>query len=551
MAGRVKSCEQSDGVNLTFCGAAGTVTGSCYLIEYGRGRFLVDCGMFQGNKTLKSLNYGAFPFDPADVDFVLLTHAHIDHSGLIPKLCKHGFRGPVYMTEPTASLLAFMLPDSGHIQESEVRLLNRRNVQRGRKAVRPIYTRAEAEDCLGQLKAVGYDEWITPGGGVQARFWNAGHILGSASVEVTVENGDETPIHLAFSGDIGPQEKHFHEDPEGPVGVGYLISEGTYGSRDRDDQSVEHRRAVLKQELLDGYNAGGNILIPAFAVERTQELLFDISWLIRESQIPPMPVFLDSPLAIQATRTFERYAGLLQDVGDNDGFLSEEGFRATETVEESKSIAKITGGAIIIAASGMCDAGRIRHHLKNNLWRPECTVLFVGYQAPGTLGSLLLEGKNPVRIHGEEVSVRARLRRIDTYSAHADQTELVAWVKERMPVQNAIFLTHGEATALEVLRQELVKAGCPENLIHVPEIDDCYHLTGKGRIKQRHVPHRVVQEEIVSTDWHNEYAGFLSNLSKELAAMPDNKAREKMLRRLQGMIDGAAVDDRKEKRHHE
>lgn len=542
MDGKPGTNGQAGGVSLTFCGAAGTVTGSCYLLEHAGGRFLVDCGMFQGNKTLKSLNYGEFPFDPKSVDFVLLTHAHIDHSGLIPKLCKYGFSGPVYMTEPTASLLAFMLPDSGHIQESEVRLLNRRNRQRGRRDVQPIYTQAEARACLSQLSTVNYDEWLEPAPGIRVRFWNAGHILGSSSIEVEAAT-DEEPVRFVFSGDIGPQEKHFHDDPAGPSGLHYLISEGTYGDRDRDDQSVEHRRAVLRQELLDGYNAGGNILIPAFAVERTQELLFDITWLIRHSQIPPMPIFLDSPMAIEATKTFERYADFLLDIGEDNGFLTGADFRATETVEESKAIARVTGGAIIMAASGMCDAGRIRHHLKNHLWRPESTVLFVGYQAPGTLGNLLQQGKNPVRIHGEEVSVRARLRRIDTYSAHADQSELVAWVRGREPVQNAIFLAHGEETALISLREKLIDAGCAEELIHIPQIDDCYHLTGKGRIKQKHAPHRVEQSEIVNTDWHNDYAGFLTTLSEELRSMPDNKARRRMLRRLQGMVEGRAVSD--------
>lgn len=535
-------------VSLTFCGAAGTVTGSCYLVTYPQGRFLVDCGMFQGNKTLRALNYDAFPFDPDTIDFVLLTHAHIDHSGLIPKLCKHGFAGPVFATEATRDLLTFMLPDSGHIQESEVRLLNRRNRQRGRPTVSPIYTRHDAEACTGQIDTVAYDSWMSPGEGVRARFWNAGHILGSSSIEVEVTNSDGHPLRFVFSGDIGPSEKHFHEEPDGPAGVDYLLVEGTYGGRDREDQSVEHRRSVLKEELLEAYRAGGNILIPAFAVERTQELLFDINWLIRHNQIPPMQVFLDSPLAIEATRTFERYADLLQDIGNDSRFLSEaEGFRATETVDESKAIAKITGGAIIIAASGMCDAGRIRHHLKNNLWRPEATVLFVGYQAPGTLGSLLLEGKNPVRIHGEEVSVRARIRRIDTYSAHADQGELIEWVQARMPVRNAVFLTHGEEDGLHVMREKLVEAGCPADLIHVPQIDDSYHLTGKGKLRQRHVTHRVEQKDVVNTDWHNDYAGFLTTLSQQLSGMPDNHARRKMLRQLQGMIAGKAVDDREKR----
>jgi metallo-beta-lactamase family protein len=256
---------------LTFHGGAGTVTGSCYAIEHEQGRFLVDCGLFQGTKTVRELNYGAFPFQPGAIDFVLLTHAHIDHSGLLPKLHKHGFRGPIHATPPTVDLLSFMLPDSGHIQESEVERLNRRNRQRGRAPVEPIYTRRDAEDCLEQIVGVAYETWLEPRPGVRARFWNAGHILGSASIEVQVEDGaGGPPVRLLCSGDLGPDEKIFHLEPDAPAGFDYLVCESTYGDRDREDATVEHRRDALCREINEALGAGGNLLIPAFTVERTR-----------------------------------------------------------------------------------------------------------------------------------------------------------------------------------------------------------------------------------------------------------------------------------------
>jgi metallo-beta-lactamase family protein len=231
-------------MRLTFHGGAGTVTGSCYQIEHGRGRFMIDCGLFQGTKTVRELNYGNFPFDPRAFDFVLLTHAHIDHSGLLPKLTKHGFKGTIHATAPTVDLLSFMLPDSGHIQESEVERLNRRNRRSGRPAVNPIYTRTDAESCLRRIEGVAYERWLEPGPGVRARYWNAGHILGSASIELQVEDGDGT-AHLLFSGDLGPDEKIFHLDPEAPAGFDYLVCESTYGDRDRADATVAERRRTL------------------------------------------------------------------------------------------------------------------------------------------------------------------------------------------------------------------------------------------------------------------------------------------------------------------
>jgi metallo-beta-lactamase family protein len=520
---------------LTFHGGAGTVTGSCYQIEHGRGRFLIDCGMFQGTKTVRELNYGAFPFKPDALDFVLLTHAHIDHSGLLPKLSKHGFRRAIHATAPTADLLSFMLPDSGHIQESEVEGLNRRNRRRGHAPVEPIYTRSDAEDCLGQIRGVPYERWIEPGPGVRARFWNAGHILGSASIELHIDDG-AGKLHLLFSGDLGPDEKIFHLDPDAPAGFDYVVCESTYGDRDRADATVEQRRRALRDEINDALAAGGNLVIPAFAVERTQELLHDIGVLMAERQVRDVPVFLDSPLASNATQVFIKHAAALEDIAlDEDELFRNPNFRFVESVDESKSLNQITAGAIIIAASGMCEAGRIRHHLKNNLWRAKATVLFVGYQAPGTLGRLILDGEKSVSVFGEEIAVNARIREIGNYSAHADQKELVDWVLERRPVHGGIFLTHGEDPARAALCEHLIAAGCAKALIHLPRIDDSFELVAAGAPAPQPRRARIPDSEIVR-DWHNDYAVLLLDLSRRLERLPGDEARRELLRRLRAEL---------------
>jgi metallo-beta-lactamase family protein len=528
-------------MQLTFHGGAGTVTGSCFLIEHARGRFLIDCGLFQGPKSVRELNYRPFPFPPEDIDFLLLTHAHIDHIGLVPKLCKHGFAGPIHATAPTIDLASFMLPDSGHIQEMEVERLNRRNRTRGRDEVSPIYTRADAEACLGQMRGLGYEAWFEPGPGVRARFWNAGHILGSASIELQVSEAEgEAPVHLLFSGDLGPDEKVFYFEPEAPAGFDDIICESTYGDRDRAEVTVEERRAILCKEIKDALAAGGNLVIPAFAVERTQELLHDIGVLLHEEKIPSAPVFLDSPLANHATEVFVKYAATLEDIAlDEAELFRNPNFRFVESVDESKAINRISGGAIIIAASGMCEAGRIRHHLKHNLWRAGATVLMVGYQAPGTLGHLLLNGEPAVRIQGEEIAVKARIRRIDTYSAHADQKELVAWVRERLPVHAGIFLSHGEDQARAELRSHLIAAGCEAALIQLPKLDESFRLTAAKRPARRRVLHRVEGEQLTE-DWHNDYARLLLGLRRTLEGLSDDTARRDLLGRLRAQLATAA-----------
>lgn len=521
-------------VAVTFCGAAGTVTGSCIRVAHPKGAFLVDCGLFQGSKTVKELNYGAFPFAPADIDFVLLTHAHIDHAGLLPKLTKGGFDGPIVATAGTRDLLTYMLPDSGHIQESEVARLNRRNAQRGRAAVAPIYTRADAEACLSRIRPVDYGHWTEPGAGVRARFWNAGHVLGSASVELEVETGEagEGPLRLLFSGDIGPRHKLFLPDPDSPEGLDYIFCESTYGDRLRPAVTPERRRRMLGDEVTAALRRGGNLLIPAFAVERTQELLLDLALLADEGAIPDVPIFLDSPLAIRATEIFAAHREALEDIPEGRDPFRRRNIRFTETAEESRAIARVQGGAIVIAASGMCDAGRIRHHLKQSLWRSDATVLLTGYQVPGTLGHLLAAGKPRVRIHGEEVAVRAAIRRLDLYSGHADQAQLAEWLTRRLPVRG-IFLVHGEDDSRTALRDVLVRGGVSRRRIHLPRLDDTVDLTGRRGIRMQPGSHRLPPRAVAAgTDWHNDYAQLVLDLQQAVQQAPDDTTRHRMLRRL-------------------
>jgi metallo-beta-lactamase family protein len=526
-------------VRLTFHGAASTVTGSCFLVEHVGGRLLVDCGLFQGTKTVRELNYGSFPFAPPSIDLVLLTHAHIDHAGLLPKLRKQGFKGPIIATEPTIDLLRFMLPDSGHIQESEVLRLNRRNRQRGRPLVEPIYTERDAERCLEQARPCDYDIWLEPAPGVRARYHDAGHILGSASIELEVRGEDGAPVRLLFSGDLGPDETTFHAPPKGLPGMDVVVVESTYGDRDREDVTIEARRARLAQEIRDALAAGGNLLIPAFAVERSQELLYTILELMREGAIPEAQVFLDSPLAVRASEVFARHRDSLAETRDLRAVFADPRLHFTQSAEESKAINAVTSGAIILAASGMCEAGRIRHHLKHHLWRAESTVLFVGYQAPGTLGQLILAGEPSVRIEGEEVAVRARIRAIDSFSAHADQKELLRWVAGCLPVRGGLFLTHGEPGAMTAFRTVLAGSDVDPATVHLPALDQRFELRAGAAPRPLPGPSRLPPEAAaLPADWHNAYARLLLDLGRRLKGLPDDGARLALLERLRQGLGG-------------
>jgi metallo-beta-lactamase family protein len=521
-------------ITVRFCGAARTVTGSSYLFQTAAGRFLVDCGLFQGQKTLKELNYGNFPFRPVDIDAVLLTHAHIDHSGLLPKLVREGFGGPILATRGTIDLCSWMLPDAGNIQESEVAQLNRRNAARGRKEVEPIYTQADAIATLQSFRPVEYERWIDVISGVRARYWNAGHLLGSASIELEfADPGATRPLRVLLSGDVGPEAKLLQPDPQAPSDLDYVFSESTYGDRVRAVTTPEQRRQHLATEVRDAAAAKGALLIPAFAVERTQELIVDLVELMERGEIPAAPIFLDSPLAIHATEVFRQNATSLDQTVDVNRLLNSPHLKFTETVAESKAIMRLSGFHIIIAASGMCDAGRIRHHLKHWLWNAHATVLLTGFQANGTLGRFLQNGAKAVRIQGEEIRVAARIRMIDEYSGHADGAGMAHWIAARRPIARGLFLVHGEENAIAGLAERVTERILPAAKIYQPVLDDVYELsTPEPRVLDVDHRRRLAPEAVTRLDWHNEMSELMLDINDRVAAAADDRARGVIIRRL-------------------
>jgi metallo-beta-lactamase family protein len=517
-------------------------------VDTGRATLLIDCGMFQGSKTLKALNYGDFPFDAGDVDAVLLTHAHIDHSGLLPKLMKAGFEGPIYATAGTRDLCAVMLPDAGHIQESEVRQLNRRNQRRGRPEVEPIYTVRDARRVLDLFRKVTLSDAVEIVPGVTATYWEAGHILGGASIELNVDT-DEGPVKLLFSGDIGSGGRDYSADPDGPVGVDYLIVESTYGDRERTAVGGEERRAILAEELNDAHAAGGPLLIPAFAVERSQELLADILTLMEEGRTPKADLFLDSPLAIEATEVFQK-RGWNRTTGVNpfEGLRHSGRLKFLREPQESDGLDRLAGWHIILAASGMCDAGRVRKHLKRLLWRRDATVLLSGYQAAGTLGRILQDGARRVSIQGEDIQVRARIRVLDVYSAHADAVGLQAWVDRRAPVAGNVFLTHGEPSALDGLKSRLMAHDVASERIIIPTMDQGFLLGKGGAGALSPASRRIAPDAAARADWHNARAQFLMTLNQSLEDAPNDNVRELLIAALADALAAGTASG--QERHH-
>ena len=513
---------------LTFHGAARTVTGSCMELHQDGSRVLIDCGLFQGSRSLETLNREAFRFDPAALDGVILTHAHIDHSGLLPKLVADGYAGPIWCTEPTRDLLRHMLPDSGRIQESEAERRNRRADRADEAAIAPIYTEADAEAAVGQCRIVDLQSWFEPAEGVRARLWNAGHILGSASAEL-----DAGGVRTIFSGDLGPDYKAFHPDPSGPAGVDHVICESTYGDRVREDVTIEERRTLLEAEIRGAITRGGNLVIPVFALERTQELLLDVASLINTGRLPRVRLFVDSPLATRATDVFFRHRELLEDLGSGEIFRHP-AFHFVDSVEQSRRLNHVSG-AIIMAASGMCEAGRIRHHLRHNLPRRDSTILFVGFQAAGTLGRAIADGAKRVRISGRDVDVRAQVRHMDSYSAHADRDDLVAWIEARRPITGSLFLSHGEAGAIEAFRRTL-QSSDPAASIVTPEIGERYALSA-GQPAKRVATGRTELRGVVGGDWQNDYARFATSLKQALAAIENEAGRREAIERMRSILE--------------
>ncbi|GMU68156.1 MAG: Ysh1p: subunit of polyadenylation factor I [Steroidobacteraceae bacterium] len=443
-------------MRLSFLGAAREVTGSCFLVETADVRFLVDCGMVQGGADAPARNRKPFRFDPASIDFVLLTHAHIDHCGLLPKLTRAGFRGPVYATAATVDLLGVMLPDSAHIQEADARRAARRSG--GRHATSPLYTLQDARECLGQARSVDYDGEFAPHTAVRCRFRDAGHILGSAIVEVWVaENGRTTK--LVFSGDLGQPGRPILRDPTPIDEADILVMESTYGDRRHPALSAtEDEMIALVEKTL--FERRGNVIMPAFAVGRTQQVIHQLHRLVCEGRLRHPSVFVDSPMATEVTRITREHLALFdaearrlarwQARGQGIPYL-----RFTATVEESRALNQIRSGAIIISASGMCDAGRVRHHLRHNLPRKECSVLIPGFQAQGTLGRRLVEGAKRVRMFDEDIPVRAAIHPVDGLSAHADQAALLDWASAFRKPPTHTFVVHGEVSAALALAETL------------------------------------------------------------------------------------------------
>ena len=473
-------------MKITFLGATRTVTGSNFLVEAAGKKFLVDCGMWQGKKEMEEENFNEFDFDPKQIDFMLLTHAHIDHSGRIPKLYNEGFRNKIYAHKATCDLCSLMLPDSGHIQEMESEWKNRKRKRRGEPDRPPLYTAEEAARCLEIFEAVNYDEIIEIDENIHVRFNDAGHMLGSSIIELWVkEDGKE--VKTVFTGDLGNNDIPLLDSPTMIEDADYLVMESTYGSRlhVRNDEKAKIFLDVVSETL----DKQGTVVIPSFAVGRTQEILYELNKIKENTDdedfkrkyktLMKAPVYVDSPLAISATEVFRENMDLFEEdvqkeIMSGDNPLEFPGLKFTMTTDESKALNEDPTPSIIISASGMCEVGRIKHHLKHNLWNPNSTILFVGYQAPGTLGYSIVNGAKTVKIFGEEIAVNARIEYIEGYSGHADQEWLMNFIYSFITKPKHIFLVHGEEESQDVLEKKIIdETGIS---VTTPEYGETYEL---------------------------------------------------------------------------
>ena len=485
-------------MKITFLGATKMVTGSNFLVEGAGKKFLVDCGMYQGGDRDEMQNHEPFAYDVNEIDFMLLTHAHIDHSGRIPKLYKEGYRNPVITTKATRDLCSIMLPDSGHIQEQEIEWRNRKRKREGKEPLPPLYTAQDGIDTMEIFKPINYDEIIEIDPNIYIRFNDAGHMLGSAIIEIWVkEDGKETKA--VFTGDLGNNDIPLLSSPTMIETADYLVMESTYGGRlhMRNDDKANLFLNIVSETL----DKGGTVVIPSFAVGRTQEILYELNNL-KDAQegedfkkkyatLMKAPVYVDSPLAISATEIFKENANLFDEetqavIESGDNPLEFPGLQFTRTADESKALNEKNESSIIISASGMCEVGRIKHHLKHHLWDPNSTILFVGYQAPGTLGRRIVDGEKRVKIFGEEIAVNARIEYIEGYSGHADQEWLMNFVYSFITKPKHIFLVHGEPTGQEILKSKIVdEIGLP---VTIPEYGQTYTLDENLTMEQTVAP---------------------------------------------------------------
>ncbi len=515
-------------MKITFLGATRTVTGSNFLVEAAGKKFLVDCGMWQGRAELEEQNREEFQFNPAEIDFMLLTHAHIDHSGRIPKLYNEGFKNKIYAHKATCDLCALMLPDSGHIQEMENQWKNKKRVRKGQKEVDPLYTAEDAARSLEIFEPVQYDEIIEITPEIHVRFNDAGHMLGSSIIELWVkEDGKETKT--VFTGDLGNNDIPLLDSPTMIESADYLVMESTYGSRLhlRNEEKAELFLNIVSETL----DNGGTVVIPSFAVGRTQEILYEINKLkeVKDDDefrrkyktLMKSNVYVDSPLAISATEVFRENTNLFEEevqeeIMKGENPLEFPGLQFTRTADESKALNEDQRPSIIISASGMCEVGRIKHHLKHNLWNPKSTVLFVGYQAPGTLGYNIVNGEKTVKIFGDEIAVNARIEYIEGYSGHADQEGLMNFIYSFISKPKKIFLVHGEEEAQDIFKTKVEEE--TQIPVIIPQWGETYEIDKDSDNVE--VIGKIERRETVNS-LRREIMQRLSKLRNEIQDMED------------------------------
>lgn len=534
-------------MKVTFLGATKTVTGSNFLVEGAGKKFLVDCGMYQGQATDELQNEAPFLFDVNEIDFMLLTHAHIDHSGRIPKLYNEGYKNPIFATKATCDLCSIMLPDSGHIQEMEAEWKNKKRKRKGEKEIPPIYTAEDAARCLEVFRPIKYDELIEIDPNIHVRFNDAGHMLGSSIIEIWVRE-DDKETKIVFTGDIGNNDIPLLSEPTMIESADFLVMESTYGNRlhIRNDEKAEEFLKIVSETL----DKDGTVVIPSFAVGRTQEILYELNNLketkhdeefYREYEtVMRAPVYVDSPLAISATEVFEDNMDLFDEetkkiMQSGDNPLEFPGLKFTKTADESKELNESNESAIIISASGMCEVGRIKHHLKHNLWNPNNTILFVGYQAPGTLGRKIVDGAKTVKIFGEEIAVNARIEYIEGYSGHADQEWLLNFIYSFFTKPKHIFLVHGEPEGQKVLRDKIIEN--TEIPVTIPEFGECYELDDNINVVGK-VENKRAKEYV-----RLEVLGRMQTLKEELEDM-ESIVKEDILTEYANDEEIAKLNDR-------
>ena len=481
-------------MNIRFLGAVKGVTGSSHLIQFNDKKILLDCGMYQGRD--EDLNLEEFEVNPANIDYLFLSHSHIDHSGRIPLLVKKGFKGTIFCSKPTYDLCEIMLVDSAHIQETEAEWKNKKAMRQGKKLVEPMYTQSDAMESFQYFKPVQYDQIINIDEGLTVKFNDAGHILGSSILEMWFNDGKEN-VKLVYSGDIGMDEKPMLKDPTVIEKADYVIMEATYGDRVHDD--IAQRTEELINIILKTTKRGGSVIIPSFAVGRTQELIYELNKYYdshldkigtRENELKKIPVYIDSPLATKATEIFKRNANVFDSEARNyimsgDNPLEFENLHFTQSADESKALNFSLEPKIIISASGMCEAGRIKHHLKHNLWRKEASIVFVGYQAEGTLGRRILDGEKIVKLFGEAINIKAEIHNVEGFSGHADKPALLNWLKGFKEKPKSVFIVHGEQEAKLNFSKE-VKETMGIDCI-VPEYNVVYEIKKSINVEEIHV----------------------------------------------------------------